>query len=43
MDLSSLVTPSVFFAPDALPEGTTPSTRARVAEALGKAEPAAEW
>ena len=32
-----------FFAPDALPEGTTPSTRARVAEVLGKAEPAAEW
>lgn len=32
-----------FFAPDALPEETTQSTRARIAEALGQAEPSAEW
>jgi len=32
-----------FFAPDALPEGTTRATRARIAEALGGVEPALEW
>jgi len=32
-----------FFAPDALPEGTTRSTRDRIAEALGEAEPSMEW
>lgn len=32
-----------FFPPAALPEGTTRSTRERVAEAMGGAEPAPEW
>lgn len=32
-----------FFPPDALPEGTTRSTRERVAEVLGGAEPSADW
>ncbi|MBP7003063.1 NUDIX domain-containing protein [Amaricoccus sp.] len=32
-----------FFAPDALPEATTAATRARIAEALGAAEPGSEW
>ncbi len=32
-----------FFAPDALPEGTTAGTRARIAEVLAGAPPAARW
>jgi 8-oxo-dGTP pyrophosphatase MutT (NUDIX family) len=32
-----------FFAPDALPEGTTTGTRARVAEVLGGRSPAEIW
>jgi 8-oxo-dGTP pyrophosphatase MutT (NUDIX family) len=32
-----------FFAPDALPEGTTVSTRARIAEVLGGRDPAEIW
>lgn len=32
-----------FFAPDALPEGTTRATRERIFEALTGAEPALEW
>lgn len=34
---------SDFFAADALPEGTTRATRARVAEVLTQAPPAADW
>lgn len=32
-----------FHPPDALPDATTPATRARVAEALGRATPADHW
>lgn len=32
-----------FFGPDDLPEGTTRATRDRIAEALGRREPSAEW
>jgi len=32
-----------FFAPDAFPEGTTVSTRARVTEVLGNRDPAEIW
>lgn len=32
-----------FFAPDAFPDGTTVSTRARVTEVLGKRDPAEIW
>lgn len=32
-----------FFAPDALPEGTTRATRERIAEALGGEEPRLDW
>ncbi|WP_334175420.1 NUDIX domain-containing protein [Pseudoxanthobacter sp.] len=32
-----------FFAPDALPEGTTPATRRRLAELAGAVPPASEW
>ncbi|MBP7243454.1 NUDIX domain-containing protein [Amaricoccus sp.] len=32
-----------FFTPASLPEGTTAATRARIAEALGDAEPGSEW
>jgi len=32
-----------FFAPDALPEATTPATRARLAEVLGGAEVSPYW
>jgi 8-oxo-dGTP pyrophosphatase MutT (NUDIX family) len=32
-----------FFAPDALPEGTTRGTRTRLAEALGGCEPTENW
>jgi 8-oxo-dGTP pyrophosphatase MutT (NUDIX family) len=32
-----------FFAPDALPEGATPATRARIAEILGGAAQSSRW
>ena len=32
-----------FFAPDALPEGATGGTRARIREAMGEAAAAADW
>ncbi|MGB8401362.1 MAG: NUDIX hydrolase, partial [Bradyrhizobium sp.] len=32
-----------FFDPDALPAGTTPGTRLRIAEVLGGREPIATW
>lgn len=32
-----------FFAPDALPEGTTPGTRRRIAEIIGGAPPIPYW
>ena len=32
-----------FFAPDALPEGTTEGTRARILEVMGQAPVAADW
>ncbi|WP_421787687.1 NUDIX domain-containing protein [Hyphobacterium sp.] len=32
-----------WFAPDALPDGTSPATRARIAEALHGAPPADDW
>jgi 8-oxo-dGTP pyrophosphatase MutT (NUDIX family) len=32
-----------WFAPDALPDGITPSTRRRIEEALGDAEPHPHW
>lgn len=32
-----------FFAPDSLPEGTSPGTRRRIAEVLGDARPSGHW
>ena len=40
---SAEIAEASWFAPDALPEGTTAATRARIAEVLGARVPPADW